>query len=132
MFYMPIAMDNPTLLIVLLAAGAYVFTCARIARHAGRLGRSTVAWFVITLGLTALPAMVLFLTEFYRRKRVANMNPGDSGPANQEANPPAPPLPDRKLCPHCSRSVRMGELDRSSGSPTCPYCGMIIDEANYA
>ncbi len=49
----------------------YVIATVRIAMSARRLGRNPVAWFVISLLFTALPAMIVFHGDHANAQRTA-------------------------------------------------------------
>lgn len=104
----------------------YVLTCGMVAYQASRRGRRAVAWFIITLLFTAIPAAILFVMDASRTRRKLN------DPERHETPAPAARAQKPKRCPHCGRQIGRREMDITSGAPKCPGCGLSIDEATYA
>jgi hypothetical protein len=109
-------MDPATRMIFGIAAVFYVFLSVRIALHARKRGRSALAWLFITLFFTAVPALVMFIADWLRWRRQRRSGAARTGP------------PRLLTCRHCSGTFGPAELDRSSGAPVCPRCGMIFNE----
>ena len=113
-------------LLVGLLAALYLMTCFRVAFAMGRIGRSRVKWFFLTLLLTAIPAMIVMW-----RYRVAAMTPArrvdaprDSAPrgrASREAG-------GATTCPHCQELIHPEELSSSAGPCVCPRCRLPVGE----
>ncbi len=114
-------------LIALLAA-AYVL----VALHAGlsmrRYGRRWWLWFVLSVLLTVIPAVVCSYVEYFRQVR-------------RQREALHPPAGGVGRCRHCG-AVLTGEPGRSAaatvptggapGQPKCPRCGMPAEEDNVA
>ena len=99
---------------------AYVLLCVRVALRMKRIGRSPVAWFFITMLLTALPAAIVLLRH---HKRQALQQPArESRPASLEG-----PL----RCPHCGRVI-VELVEAPGGIATCPQCGLPVERERPA
>ena len=106
----------------------YIFTCVRVARQLGRIGRSTTAWFLITLVCTAIPAAIVL-----QRHRMAEMRQGSQAAASGqggEGGQDQPAAPQR--CRHCGGLLGPAQGGPAPPAQTCPHCGMAINEANLA
>ena len=104
-----------------LLAGLYLLTCVRVAYQARRIGRSPVAWFFITLFLTAIPATIIFVRD---QSAVQGPSRAGKGRANDASRPQ-----ERAIvrCPHCQYVIGRAERDASAGVTSCPRCELPID-----
>lgn len=114
-----IALTSLQWTVIALLAVMYVFTCVRVAMHMRRLGRSPVAWFFVTLFLTAVPASVVMLREYRRRRDAAAAGPGRADP-------------DAVRCPHCGAVIAGPGKETPSGVVICPECRQPLGEDRYA
>ena len=101
-----------------LIAAAYVGMCVRIARRVGRTGRNPVAWFFITLVLTAIPAGVVLLRRGASQPRPAS----EREPAEERL----------RRCPHCGGFLDCLESGPGAGPGICPHCGMKTEKEHLA
>ena len=104
-----------------LLAGLYLFTCVRVAHQARRIGRNPVAWFFITLFLTAIPATIIFVRDQSSAQRRSG---GGGGCANDASGGQERAI---SRCPHCQYMISPAERDTSAGVTVCPRCELPID-----
>ncbi len=118
-----LALTNMQWGLTCLLAILYLFTCARVAAAMKQAGRNPLAWFFITLCLTAVPATIVLWIDRYRSLK----SPRESRAEREPRKPPGP-----RRCPHC-QAVIPGELPAGpDGTATCPDCGLTIDEVHLA
>jgi len=111
------------LLIAALVASLTI-SAVRMARIAGRLGRSPWVWFFISLFLTALPATVVFWHDRARGVSAGYARDDDKTNARRPARDAQPV----GRCPHCG--AILDAADWAAGQ--CPHCRMTLDEGHYA
>lgn len=111
-------------LILVVAAGVYLFSCVQVARRMGRVGRGRARWFFVTLVATAIPAFVVLYREYQGEVERGASSDGASGGGT------SPPRPPRGICPHCQQPVGQGEQEH--GVSTCPHCGLRTKTERYA
>ena len=106
----------------------YVLISVRLAYHAGKTGRSTMKWFFISLLLTGIPVLIVFMidriVEFRRHRRTPGRR-ADKAELPKFAEMPIP-------CPHCQGLFLPASADETAGVKTCPHCGLAIDETRNA
>lgn len=118
---------------IAMVAAFYLYTCFRVARRMGAIGRSTGKWFLISLFASAIPATIVLIKEMRRRQEAhdepvrtqpdAKETPQSDDTAHSQAG-----LPRR--CPHCHQLL--AEDQPQAVVPQCPSCKMTIDEGRYA
>jgi hypothetical protein len=126
-------------ILVAVLVTVYVATSVRVALAAGRLGRSPVRWLLITLGLTAIPAMVCFWRDVRRRRGEPPPEPGAPAPPGRPPRTSPPVAPGDSTghagglvrCPNCNAMIDSTEL---AGLPlkTCPRCHLPIEKVYLA
>ncbi|MFB3891316.1 MAG: hypothetical protein ACE15C_04755 [Phycisphaerae bacterium] len=131
-----------TAILWVLVGAFYVYLCFRIAMHARKRGRSLVAWFLITLFFTAVPAAVMFIREWNRNRRAEGADDGgqdarkegredkrmggrEEGESLSDSSSSAPFTPSSPpvVLPSSPPGASTGEHENLS---TCPHCGRLI------
>lgn len=85
----------------------YLVSCLRVAARMGAIGRNPVLWFLLTLVLTFLPALIVLR----RHSRTASMFGG---------------FADATRCPHCSEVLTGAD----ACAERCPVCRMPLHEGD--
>ena len=107
----------------------HVAICAKVARHAGRLGRNPVRWFVIAFFFSAAGVGMLLKSRNPSLPRSSD----DAAPgAGDGAAQPTGDEGQVLHCPHCGLLIQAERASRRNVARTCPKCRMVIDEAYLA
>ena len=123
-------------LLVSMLAALYVFMTYRLAAWAHRNGHNGIFWFILSLLLTAVPALLYFNVLAARAKLrfILGRDEPDAPPPDHQDDQAEPdgeeaPPPHRR-CPHCRRLV-VSRRD-ASGLDLCPACGLPMDRGDIA
>jgi len=98
---------------VVLLALLYIISCYRTARSMAGGGRSFWRWFLITIVVTAIPAMIIT-----SRDRMKALKP------QSRAN--------LKQCPHCGQLIDPNDADNTLYEGFCPGCRLRYEEDKFA
>ncbi|MBN1556084.1 MAG: hypothetical protein JXA11_15185 [Phycisphaerae bacterium] len=112
------------LLLIAAFVAALIISAFRMARIAGRIGRSRWVWFFISLFFTAIPATVVFWHD--RMKSISAGYSQNDDDTKSPGKKKSPAVAGR--CPHCGAILTVA--DRAAGK--CPRCKMILEEGHYA
>ncbi len=127
-----LALSNYQWTILLVMAVCYLFLCVRTALRMKDTGRSFLLWLVVTVCLTSIPATIVLMIDQYRgRFGPWREEDDETDEPDDDAAERRPPKGTRR-CPHCGSRFRTEDVDTVGGVPTCPSCGLTLDQAGPA
>ncbi len=125
------AVTNSSLITIVLAlACMHIILCNRVRVIAVRMGLPAAKWFILSLLLTPIPAMIVFWwynVQGIRRRqrgRFRHLLSCETSVSGEENAP--------RRCPNCGELIVSDEGRHGGALPTCPHCGLGLDEDTVA